>query len=736
MVGLLEDTDVNHDGRGRSRESGQVVVLFALLLPVFLLMGAIVMDIGNWYIHQKHLQTQVDAAAFAAGTKFSGCFADQVAANTAIRSEALAYAGDTNRDPAAMNLQVQEPSDIHVLLNSERYWVEGDAVDDATLSSTLDNSITYPGDPFPPPSDPSDPCETRFLDVKGTDFDLPDIWGWIPLTPDAKRHARVEIRKVKAVSGILPFAVPEVEPGAVAAIFVDEDAPVGNEVLSASEISQNPSPGSPLDKFNVYGGLVGGVHLTGRDNVSVIILVSKTSVPDPALPGTGGSLADACGQTGVRCYAGSGKQNGLALVHGYESGGGPTPILRRVDLSGCGPPGYPLNLSSPYFSLTGDCSIAVSAEIDFGSAINPQARLHDNTGCTGGGEPMSQSGSSWTAPATLPEPSKFVGQVPFTISWKDGPGGWTCFDGGTIARPYVANGKAGPIEYLSLDWADGNGTFFSNAYSLPKEPGMQPYTFMVTVGLRPPLRQSTLNDQPLLVRFATEDDPSLTQSIDCDIDSYAYPSPYDSMPKDAAEIAHGCVTPYAENETLDCSDYSFGDLPPDPAPALDGATDCAQSKNGQVSSLRQGISARFESPCTPNYWPDPPITPEKIDALMENFDTDKRLVTLLVTEYGAFAGTGSTIVPIKYFAGFYITGWDYSHQTPGCPDPDGPFMPLRGNDPHPIYGTAYQLNKPHLDDGDLWGYFVTPVIPAPAGSASDELCAFDELRICIAVLVE
>jgi hypothetical protein len=63
-------------------------------------------------------------------------------------------------------------------------------------------------------------------------------------------------------------------------------------------------------------------------------------------------------------------------------------------------------------------------------------------------------------------------------------------------------------------------------------------------------------------------------------------------------------------------------------------------------------------------------------------------------------------------------------------------MPLRGNDPHPIYGTAYQLNKPQLDDGDLWGYFVTPVIPAPAGSASDELCAFDELRICIAVLVE
>jgi hypothetical protein len=88
---------------------------------------------------------------------------------------------------------------------------------------------------------------------------------------------------------------------------------------------------------------------------------------------------------------------------------------------------------------------------------------------------------------------------------------------------------------------------------------------------------------------------------------------------------------------------------------------------------------------------------------------------------------------VKYFAGFYVTGWDYSTQTPGCPDPDGP-GPLRGNDPHPIYGTAYQATKPQLDDGDLWGYFVTAV--RWQGSASDELCVFDELGTCTAVLVE
>ena len=718
-------------------ECGQVAVLFALLIPIFFGLGAIVLDIGNWYVHQRHLQTQVDAAAFAAGTKFTGCFVDPTAANTAIRAQALAYAGDTNRDATTTNLQVQEPADVHIVLNSQQYWKSGDPIDDASLSTPpYDNSIVVPGDLDPPPTDPSDPCETRFLDVKGTDFDLPSLWRLIPLVPDAKRKARVEIRKVKALSPMLPFAVPEVDPGAVAAIFVDEDADPGQEVINGMELNwQAPINNDPLSAFNLYRGLVGGIDFDGgRDNISVIVLVSRFDVPDPVVNDP--SLAVICGQAGVRCYAGSGKQNGLALVHGYDTG--PTkPQLRRVDVSGCSDA---VNLSGPYFTRTGDCVVGVTAEIEFdGAAINPQTRLYSGGSCGGSGEQMTRSGNFWTTATLLPDPSQFTGPVPFSIGWKAGSGGFTCFPGGTVARPYVANAKAGPVEHLTLEAIDTNGVAVPNPYSIPKEPTMQPYAFTVTVGLRPPLSQSTLNDEAVLIRFASEDDPSLTQSIDCDVDSYKYPEPYDSMPggKDAAEIAHGCVTPYAVNDTLDCSDYSNGDLPPDPAPALDEATDCAQSKNGQVSSLRHGLAARFESPCTDNHWPEPPITYEKIEALVGSFDTDPRLVTLIVTEFAAFSGTGSTIVPIKYFAGFYVTGWDVSNITDGCYGPGGEAGPP-WNDPHPIYGSSYlsKPNKQHIDDGDVWGYFVTPVIPAPAGSANDELCAFDGLGTCIAVVVE
>ena len=77
------------------RERGQVVVLFAIFIPVIFGLGAIVLDVGNWYVHKKHLQTQVDAAALAGGAEFQGCFLDQPTANQKVRAEALRYAGDT-----------------------------------------------------------------------------------------------------------------------------------------------------------------------------------------------------------------------------------------------------------------------------------------------------------------------------------------------------------------------------------------------------------------------------------------------------------------------------------------------------------------------------------------------------------------------------------------------------------------------------------------------------------------
>ena len=90
--------------RGRTdrsrREAGQVAVLVALLIPVFFGLGAIVMDVGNWFVHKRHLQTQVDAAALATASHFVGCFHAPDAANTSIEARAIEYSGDATRSAA------------------------------------------------------------------------------------------------------------------------------------------------------------------------------------------------------------------------------------------------------------------------------------------------------------------------------------------------------------------------------------------------------------------------------------------------------------------------------------------------------------------------------------------------------------------------------------------------------------------------------------------------------------
>ena len=57
----------------RCGERGQVFVLTAIIIPLVLLLGTIAVDVGNWWVHRKHLQTLVDAGALAAAPKFVGC---------------------------------------------------------------------------------------------------------------------------------------------------------------------------------------------------------------------------------------------------------------------------------------------------------------------------------------------------------------------------------------------------------------------------------------------------------------------------------------------------------------------------------------------------------------------------------------------------------------------------------------------------------------------------------------
>ena len=200
-------------------------------------------------MHKKHLQTLVDAGAFAGGQEFTGCFQDPAGTNANIAAAALKYAGDPNRDATTENRQLEDPQDAHVVLNSTDYWT---------------------ANPYPADNTLGTPCATKFLDVKSTEDKIPLLFRWLPSSPSPKSKARIEIHNVLGFTGLLPVAVPEVLPDKVAALFVDENS--GN-IVGGSNLNAASPPG--LSAFNVYQGDVGGVNLGVSGSYDVVIVTSR-----------------------------------------------------------------------------------------------------------------------------------------------------------------------------------------------------------------------------------------------------------------------------------------------------------------------------------------------------------------------------------------------------------------------------------------------------------------------------
>jgi len=581
---------------------------------------------------------------------------------------------------------------------------------------------------------------------------------------DPKRKARVEIRQIKEQSGMLPWAVPDIEPEAVVAIFVDENVDVNtSQVLPNSQLLlERDDVNLPFSEWVTPAGdcTIPGPECVdlASENTGVIILVSKVN-DDPLRTGT---LPEICGQDPglVTCYAGAGNQDGLTFIHGWSDipgtpGPPPGPQIRDVSLFAvtCAD-----DLSAPYFLRSAeDCKLGAEAVIDFGFDLDPtpappagisavvklQGPGCGNQGCTMEyvGEATAQNESIWRTESqfsTLDPRPQGLGRQNYSISWQTedpvGVGHSGTFGG--VAHPYVADGRSGPIDYLKITTSDPVDPSVDPPVPDPNSRNTgPPKSVIVTVGLRKPLRIEDPLSAPMLLRVASPSG-SQNQAFDCD-----------KGVNFATEIENGCLTTYGLNyddwstpkdgikewKDILCNSYGVGDLPPDsitntPAPI------CVAVKTGdKIGQFRQGLSKRFETPtCWPNNWPKDTGAPghdPADDAAIKDFFTnydfanDPRYVTLIITDFGTFQGSGNDQVPVKYFAGFYATGWDVVGSVKPCLD----------NDPHPWYGSSYRKS---LDNGDVWGHFVNIVVFSSAGRANDQVCNFDELGNCIGVLVE
>ena len=122
-------------------ERGTIMALAAVMIPVFLLLTALVVDVGNWYTHKRQLQNRADAAAFAAGVEYAknwqqcvyaGTDATKLAARATaaqkIADAARQYAGDPEAADYAggalpvtplRNTEIATQGNVDVMINSD-----------------------------------------------------------------------------------------------------------------------------------------------------------------------------------------------------------------------------------------------------------------------------------------------------------------------------------------------------------------------------------------------------------------------------------------------------------------------------------------------------------------------------------------------------------------------------------------------------------------------------------------
>jgi hypothetical protein len=591
-----------------AREDGGIVVLVAILLPFVVLFLALSVDIGNWWVHKRHLQHQVDAAALAGGALFGECFADPAGGSTAMQAEATRFGGGAG---STYNGQVggANKGAITLLYQSKTYAAGSVGADDTETQL---------------------PCNTPSLmfDVKASEAGLPLIFQ-IPGVPDVtaiNAHARVQLREVEVQDGLLPVAVPDLRFNYAFATFVNEatGAALGTVQLTkagtsgADELWTTTTPISvtiPSAHVGVRVRLVGGADSTA-----------------------------ACGSLFTDCYD-TDSTNGVVHVRGWSAGSAPGARNVWLLAGSCAP--------DAYFATAG-CSAGLQAEVDLGST-------HPLTGAgvtadvwasvDGGGHySLTPGGTSglvtWTSAAGLPIAVSGPHTVDLNWTWEQTQGTWNgkncktngnpCKDEGTfgpVQRSFVAGGRSGPLRSVQV-FESGLTSSGSNSF----ETGTT-HILGVTLSVTGSLKVQSLASDPVIELRVTG---SQNQSIDCD--------PAVSNIRD--ELSQGCGPAYKINKTLACPAYNQLWSLPEP-------WECVKTQTGgAVGQVEQGMKDRIlggSNSCTapvnwPNYAPD-----------------DPRIVPLIVTPFGTFSGSGNDIVPVIDFATFYVVGWN-GDPCPGAKD--------------------------------------------------------------------
>jgi hypothetical protein len=610
--------------RTESNERGAALVMVVVWLPVLLIFFMFVVDVGNWFVHKRHLQMQADAGALAGGGVFTIPCADDP-----ILAETRRYAGDAGV-AGAYNLQIAptNQANVHVLINSTKYW-------------------NFGGSDF---SDGGVPCATKFIDVKMTESNLPWFMR-LSVVPAINAHARVSILQKNGGAGSLPVGVPDSNPVAAAVIFVNE---VNGTVIGTQPLTTTQSVTANGQPLTLWTG----------DPVSVPIASARTGVV-VALSGRpswtpSGTLSQICNQVLVQCYDVTLDTNGnvtsmtgLTFIHGYSTAGtgSPTaPILRDVTLYNVGC----TDDSAPYFLLNSGCSVGVKAKVDFGAVPQPPGA---QVKVSGGGCPTSgpnPKGCVMAYQTTGPNAGYWMtngsnaypimnGTTSLDLTWATTASGGNTTPFTQVQRSYTASTTtSGPVAYVVAS---------DNSLSIGT------HTVNVAVGVRGSLQANATSVNDPVVHLKITGGTSQTQALDCDPDV--------SNLRD--EIGSGCAPQYIKNTGQACpaaNDPLWNDPTTQP-------WNCVRISTGNAAGqVNQGLLIRTQegsNTCIhPNNW-------SLFGTSAWPVAGDPRIVPVFLVPFGSFGGSGSGTVPVTGFATFYVTGWSQGNggqQGDPCPGAD------------------------------------------------------------------
>ncbi len=586
------------------------MVTTAIVLPVVVLLATLVIDVGNWFEHRRHLQMQADAAVLAAaGDVTFPCD------NDAIKARAAQYGGLAPLDgQGPFNVQIGNTpaANVHAVFNSPTWSGQGTPTD--------------------PDVRTGEPCEASMIDLKLTETDLPYFFR-LASVDHINAHARVEINRATELENFIPVSVIDQRWERGEVTFLNESPPAGQ----SAELGRRA-----LVKQGVNGdglailGTANDLPITfgsGVDRVTVRVAISSNN-------------STTCGDAGVRCY------DDILFVRGYQGApavsAGSAPKARDVRLVAgtCDDAAFTTTATNSGSA----CTVTVQATVDWGVA-NPISTYDAKvTAQLAGGAtvPLTLSAGVWSGTLSLPASA---GPRSVTLDWraeKGTIGGKTCGTGkgnkpapctgsfGVAQRTFSSSPSgSGPIEIAQL-WEGGG--YGANSFR-QCDSGNSSCTRSLGVKIAVPgtLANAQSVSDPLY-RMRVLDQSSQTQALDCD----------ENLSNLEDEFALGCSSPgYVINTGQSCDGYNNPGAMPDPSPCTVTQTGATQSQIGKGMN-RRILGDPKPSVCTsPNNW-----------ASFPNLDRDDpRIVFILLTPYESFSGSGNQAFPVVEFAAFYVTGW-------------------------------------------------------------------------------